>query len=198
MNIFVLSQKQKLCARYYHDKHVNKMILESAQMLIAAIRYSRGEPGLLLRNIQGENQLVPYPWVLHELGEDCNKPRTYITSKGQMNHPSTIWARESMSNFRWLHCLMKELNNEMHYRYDWPKEKNHAAFIEIRRLLVPGYEPLLEQRKITPFAQAMPDQYKNRNPIQAYRTYYVAEKVEAATWTKRQPPKWIMNPRYAL
>jgi hypothetical protein len=37
MNIFVLSYEPRLAAQYHCDKHVNKMILESAQMLCATI-----------------------------------------------------------------------------------------------------------------------------------------------------------------
>lgn len=37
MNIFVLDNNVKKCAQYHCDKHVIKMILESAQMLCSAI-----------------------------------------------------------------------------------------------------------------------------------------------------------------
>ena len=39
MNIFVLDLDPKLCARYHCDKHVIKMILESAQLLSSTNRY---------------------------------------------------------------------------------------------------------------------------------------------------------------
>ena len=38
MNIFVLDNDIEKCAQYHCDKHVVKMILESAQMLSAALR----------------------------------------------------------------------------------------------------------------------------------------------------------------
>ena len=40
MNIFVLDLNPKLAAQYHVDKHVIKMILESAQMLSTAVRLS--------------------------------------------------------------------------------------------------------------------------------------------------------------
>lgn len=40
MNIFVLDYDPVRCARYHNDKHVNKMILESAQMLSTALHMS--------------------------------------------------------------------------------------------------------------------------------------------------------------
>lgn len=36
MNIFVLDYNQKLCAQYHNDRHVVKMILETAQILSSA------------------------------------------------------------------------------------------------------------------------------------------------------------------
>ena len=38
MNIFVLDQNIEKCAKYHCDKHVIKMILESAQMLSSVVR----------------------------------------------------------------------------------------------------------------------------------------------------------------
>ena len=43
---------------------------------------------------------------------------------------------------------------------------------------------------ITPFAQAMPDEYKNKNSIVlAYRNYYISTKLNNnPKWTNRQTP----------
>ena len=39
--------------------------------------------------------------------------------------------------------------------------------------------------------QAMPDVYKNKNSIIAYRNYYREGKKELLTYTKRHLPHWI-------
>ena len=44
MNIFVLSKDPKTCAKYHNDKHVVKMVLESAQLLSTA-HYLNGSKG---------------------------------------------------------------------------------------------------------------------------------------------------------
>ena len=47
---------------------------------------------------------------------------------------------------------------------------------------------------MTKLPQAMPDQYKNDDPVQAYRDYVVNEKTYAQ-WNKipdRQPKWWII------
>ncbi len=42
----------------------------------------------------------------------------------------------------------------------------------------------------TPLAQAMPDEYKNDDPIVAYRNYVIHEKHYAQWNKKREKPTW--------
>jgi len=50
--------------------------------------------------------------------------------------------------------------------------------------------PFADQQQ-TPFVQAMPEQYKDSDPVKAYRAYYIGDKVAFAKWNnKRNPPKW--------
>jgi hypothetical protein len=44
---------------------------------------------------------------------------------------------------------------------------------------------------LTPFAQAMPEEYKNDCAIKAYRAYYNGEKAYFATWKTRKTPEWF-------
>jgi hypothetical protein len=87
MNIFYLSTDPEKAAKYMYNKHVVKMILESAQLLCTAHVIS-----------DGENADVPYK----------------VTHK---NHPSAIWARESTSNYKWLYNHMIALGEEYTRRY---------------------------------------------------------------------------------
>jgi len=43
---------------------------------------------------------------------------------------------------------------------------------------------------MTPFAQAMPDTYKNKNAVEAYRAYYLGEKTGFAEWKNTKTPTW--------
>jgi hypothetical protein len=53
----------------------------------------------------------------------------------------------------------------------------------------------------SPFAQAMPEQYRDRDAVKAYRAYYNAEKQgfwhsgkwRAAKWTNRPEPPWFIR-----
>ena len=48
----------------------------------------------------------------------------------------------------------------------------------------------IPQGTLTEFAQAMPEYCKKKNPVDAYRFYYVNEKDGFAKWTKRKVPDW--------
>ena len=87
MNIFFLSIDPYEAARLHCDKHVVKMILETAQLLYTA------------------------HWVYESpLPEHAYK-------KTHPNHPSARWVRESLSNYHWLCRLGLALCTEYNYRY---------------------------------------------------------------------------------
>jgi hypothetical protein len=101
------------------------------------------------------------------------------------NHPCTIWARETSANYAWLYEHFRALCWEYTHRYG----KTHASETKLMDALskVPDN---IKQDKLTPLAQAMPDEYKSDNPITAYRKYVVHEK-HYAQWNKSRPkPIW--------
>ena len=89
MNIFYLHECPDKAARLQYNKHVVKMILESAQMLCTA-HHCYGD------KYQVEN--VPY-------------------KQAHLNHPSTIWTRRSKSTYMWLYNHMIALGDEYKKRY---------------------------------------------------------------------------------
>jgi len=88
MNIFVLDRDVRKCAEYHNDKHVVKMILESAQLLCG---------------------------VHHMVEENTDEVPYRLSHK---NHPCSIWARENISNYLWLCELGLELCKEYTHRYE--------------------------------------------------------------------------------
>jgi hypothetical protein len=43
----------------------------------------------------------------------------------------------------------------------------------------------------TPFAQAMPDEYKREDAVEAYRAYYMGDKADIAEWNwGTEAPDW--------
>ncbi|MBN2542253.1 hypothetical protein JXI42_05260 [bacterium] len=102
------------------------------------------------------------------------------------NHPCTLWAGESLSNWQWLRRLVFALNRE--YKYRFGRSSDHASAQVARELSTPGIEDI----GITEFAQAMPDKYKvPGDAVKAYRLFYTGEKAKFAKWTRRRTPKWF-------
>lgn len=88
MNIFVLDLDPDSCAKYHCNKHVVKMVLETAQLLCTA------------------HHLFPH--------QSKYIPQYKPTHK---NHPCTKWACESIENFHWLYRLGVALSREYSFRY---------------------------------------------------------------------------------
>lgn len=102
------------------------------------------------------------------------------------NHPCNIWARESFENFMYLRDLVKEIYNEFKFRYN--KEHKSGIVFEKMKPYIPSGFP---KDELTPFAQAMPDIYKDKDPVKAYRNYFIGEKKHIAKWSKREVPYWF-------
>jgi hypothetical protein len=101
MNIFVLSFNPKEAAEYHCDKHVVKMILETAQLLYTC------------------------HWILNAEGLP-----EHAYKKSHVNHPCGIWLRESLSNYKWLCELGKYLCEEYTFRYGKiHKTQSHLSWL---------------------------------------------------------------------
>jgi len=101
------------------------------------------------------------------------------------NHPCTIWTRTSKENFIYLVNLTLAIGKEYQIRYGL--HKNHAAVEVVKEMPIPDLPSL----GLTPFAQAMPVEYKHADAVQAYRAYYMGAKRNIATW-KTNPPNWFI------
>ena len=162
MNIFFLSLNPRIAAQYHCDKHVVKMILETAQLLYAA-HWVIGTPNL--------------PENAYKLSHK--------------NHPSAIWVRESLTNYLWLCSLGWWLCKEYQYRYG--ETKTHKTEQHILWLL--HNHPNVRSTTMTPIKQAMPDEYKREDAVEAYRTYYIEAKLKKRNivkYTRRDIPEFII------
>ena len=154
MNIFVLHKDPTTAAKMACDKHVVKMILETAQMLCTA-GIARGHD-------------MPY-------GATHKK------------HPCTLWAGKSKGNWDWLIQHGLALCAEYTTRYG--KVHKSQRIIEYCR----DIDIHFDNHSMTPFAQAMPEEYKNECPVTAYRAYYHGEKAYFAKWKTQAPDWWRGN-----
>ena len=101
------------------------------------------------------------------------------------NHPCTLWAGQTRENWRWLKTLAAHLNSEYQARYQ--KMHPHKSWSTIESL----DDTVIPIGPLTPFPQAMPDQYKHENPVTAYRQFYTGEKAAFAEWKYSETPFWF-------
>ena len=108
-----------------------------------------------------------------------------LYKRAYWNHPCTVWARESSANYVWLYKHFLALGKEYTFRYG----KTHNSVDKLARALFKQPDNI-KRIGMTPLAQAMPDKYKNDDPIKAYRDYCINEK-HYAKWEKgRAMPNW--------
>lgn len=110
------------------------------------------------------------------------------------SHPASIWAGESIDNFKWLNQLGLELCQEYTFRYI----KRHKCQDLLEAFSSSNSRNKLPNIGQTPFKLCMPEMYHAKNPIESYRLYYRNEKFYFAKWKKREEPSWwkvtpIMN-----
>ena len=112
---------------------------------------------------------------------------TDLYKASHYNDPCTQWAASGTANYAWLSLHTAELFAEYTRRF----HKVHEAermFERVRN--VPFAVP--DRNQLTPFVQVMPEKYKGPDPIEAYRKYYVAEKLRLASWRRGSPPPyWV-------
>jgi len=165
MNLFILSLNFAQCAEYMIDKHVSKMILEAVQMLCTAVH-------------------------LLDPDADIDEQLYKATHK---NHPVSIWIRESQENFIWTLNMIDAMHTEWKYRYGHPIEKMHKSYaLAIYISYILPSEDKFPHVGLTPFAQAMPDEYKCENAVDAYRAYYQSKQGFASWKSPREKPDWYI------
>lgn len=179
MNIFVLHHNPKLAAQYHCDKHVVKMILEYCQLLSTAHRVLDGQV-IAGKSKTGRKQ------TLYKIGDDRDDVLYKAT---HVNHPSAIWARESLENYQWLHELLVHLCREYTKRYDKVHKCQMTGLVDLLGRAPAG----ISRIGITPFALAMPDDCKTGNAVESYRMLYNTHKAKIAKWKNTEPPDWF-NP----
>ena len=177
MNIFVLDKNPQVAAQMHCDKHVVKMIVESAQMLSTAHRVLDGEQ---YTELSANNRRIKRWKSPHKLLEEMLYKASFV------GHPCTQWVMKNNKNYYWLVEHAYELCKEYTRRYGKVhKSEDLISFIRFRKP-----ENIAIAESITPFAQAMPEKYKNPNAVEAYRAYYLGEKTAFAEWNYSETPSW--------
>lgn len=105
-------------------------------------------------------------------------------------HPCTLACTNSRYIYGWTLSLMEALSEEFEYRFG--KSHKSAELIPYLKDMVSTIPSVARE-----FAQAMPDEYKDKCPVKAYRAYYRAHKMRDKNnkpmdfWTNRERPEWL-------
>ncbi len=181
MNIFYLDKDPIRAAEMSCDKHVCKMIIESAQMLSTAHR--------IIDGIEYYGKTANGRKIKRWKHPDKNlETSLYLAS--HVKHPSTIWVMQSAYNYIWLYRHMMALNSQFRLRYN--KSIDHMTVQKLGIILkdIPKNIPLNKIGTEPP--PAMPDECKvPGDSIASYRKYYIMKKREFATWrSPSEVPEW--------
>jgi hypothetical protein len=182
MNIFVLSENPIEAAQMQCNKHISKMVVESAQMLSTAHRMLDGKQE---KGPSKSGKTMSKKW-LHSNTE----MESILYKAVHMSHPCTIWTTQSDSNYKWHYDHFVALCDEYTYRY----EKIHATDKLLRNMLsiLPQN---IKKGPMTPFALAMkanPECIYENDPVRSYRAFYQTKQDRFnMVWSKREVPEWF-------
>tara|TARA_R100000388_G_scaffold12978_2_gene10722 strand:- start:17397 stop:18041 length:645 start_codon:yes stop_codon:yes gene_type:complete len=183
MNIFALSKCPTESAQQMIDKHVIKMPTESCQML---------HTNALFMDFVDRYGYEP---SLRRLKEYHEEEQSILMKPAMLNHPSTIWARQTDNNTMWLFQHALALCEEYTVRYG----KVHGTY---ERILHTPIEYDADYKLATPPLIAMADEYRIPNTygehcwefvIDSYRHYYLEGKWRFAEWKTERPIWWPVN-----
>jgi hypothetical protein len=169
VNIFWLHEDVEVSARWLVDGHVGtKMITESVQMLSWA--HQHANPDILKATKKARRGIAPYI---------SNPNRTHL------NHTCTKWVRESKANYELLLSYTEAMVEEYKRRFwdTWLADTTKPASFN-NQIFYLQHTPDLPDIGLTQRPKAFkkyPDLYLIPNVIDAYRQYYLVDKLQSPT-----------------
>lgn len=181
MNLFVLDTDPVKAAQMQCNIHVNKMAVESAQMLCTVHRMLDGKHEVR-RSKSGRK--LDY-WVLPDEREDTFYKPVHT------GHPCTVWTMQTAGNYMWHYRHFIALCEEYTYRYG----RIHACQTLFEEALSHLPINIDYTTKVTPFPLAMksnPECMNPKDPVASYRAFYQTKQDRfKMAWTKREIPEWF-------
>jgi len=181
VNIFYLSTDPVEAAKMQCDKHVVKMIVETAQLLSTAHRLLDGTMEIRRHPNSGRR----YKYWVHP--QHIMELKLYKAT--HVNHPSAIWTREAFDNYHWLYAHFIALLDEYTYRYD----KTHGSSFLKEYLIHAPHNIINERETMIPLCMKSQPQCINENDrVQSYRDFYKTKQYNfKMNWTRRSIPTWF-------
>ena len=183
MNIFAVDNNPVQAAQWLVDRHVVKMILETAQLLSTAHRVIDGKEVTYNKMVAGS---LPPRWRKTKKWHLSDDRENILYSATHINHPSGVWCRASNNNYNWLYTHFIALLDEYTHRYG----KVHKCNDLVVALKSTPYG--INVGPLTPVTPAMPDEFKvTSDTVASYRNYYRIAKKRMHKWKNRPVPEWI-------
>lgn len=176
MNIFFLDKDPVIAASYLCTAHLNKMILESAQLLSTTC-----------------NVLI-------------NNQTDGLYKSTHINHPSSMWLRQSLGNCIWLYNHAKEMNNIRiangaishksfeicNIAYKLLTDKLPLQYFQLTDV----YLAITPELKLK-YGYVLDNNYlaKPENAVLAYREYYCNKQFKKGEmkWYNNNVPNWYLD-----
>ena len=182
MNVFVIDNCPECAAKGQCDKHVPKMLVESAQMLSTTHRMLDGT--MEKRPSKSGKMMVKY-YKLDDEREDV------LYKAVHFNHPCTVWTRQTLGNYNWHYRHFVSLCNEFTFRFG----KIHLTETKLKDILaIPPKN--ITKWGLTTFPLAMkanPECMFPEDPVKSYRLFYQTKQSRfKMAWERgRAKPKWF-------
>ena len=107
-----------------------------------------------------------------------------------VNHPCSIWCRNSKANYLWLITHGIALCDEYQFRYNKVHKSKKVILWCKKNIRTLKFQ----KKKKTHFALCFSERFKIGNAVQSYRKYYKTEKHTISAWKKlRERPKWFYD-----
>jgi len=181
INLFVLDKDPVKAAQLQCDKHIVKMIVESAQMLSTAHRILDGVEEM--RPSKSGKRMVKY-WRHRN-----SNLENVLYRVAHQNHPCTIWTMRSNNNYNWHYVHFVALCDEYKYRYG----KTHLTDTKLREVLsTPPTNIDVGYLTQQPLAMKSNPECMFEDVVKSYRAYYQTKQDRfKMVWTKREIPEWF-------
>ena len=174
MNLFVTDPDPEVCARNLDDKRVGKLLMECNQMMSLAIKHH---------------------WPDQDGSHVFYETSTELTSGwSHLNHPVSVWVRETSDNFSWTLDHAKALADEFTHRTG----NIHRSSLRLPN--IEKYSECIPSGDLTLFQNSARNSGLGIDfthlPIPfSYREYLLERwrtDKNPVRFTNRQPPEWLI------
>lgn len=190
MNIFATSHNPVLAATEHCLVHLRKMPTELAQMLSTTHRVCDGQVIKVKKKYPNRpDKLVDFLALPSDtFNHDGSLKKTVLYKATHENHPCTVWIRHCKENYRWAYNHYVALCTAFYQATG----RIHKASSLKDALLCTPHNLKVSRGCHTPFAMAMPDEYKSSDPVKSYHRFLNEHKWR--DWRERDVPIPIYFP----